>query len=195
MPGQSTAMGEQVADRDVGRRQLILQREAGIDVADSAVPRDLAVAHQTRDHGRGQRLGDRCELEDRICADGRRLADFTHAEAVEQDDLVAIHDGDREPGHEPLVDDLPCEFPELGQCCSDLLLGRRLGERRQRNEQRRNAGEQCPPDNRAAWINAQGHGLEITEGALPGAAEMGSRPTDATRGGRSRCGVRVFPLC
>ena len=169
-------MGEQVADRDVGRRKLILQREAGIDVADAAVPRDLAVAHQARDDGRGQRLGDRRKLEDRICSDGRRLADLTHAEAVEQDDLVAIDDGDREPGHELLVHDLPCEFLELGQRRGDLLLGRRLRERRQRNEQRRDAGKKRPPDNRAAWINAQGHGLEINRKRTSGSGQDGVSP-------------------
>ena len=59
---------------DVYGRKLILQREAGIDVADAAVPRDLAVAHQARDDGCRQRLGDRCKLEG--CADvhGGRFA-------------------------------------------------------------------------------------------------------------------------
>ena len=128
-------------------------------------------------------------------SDGRGLADLAHTEGVEQDDLVAIDDSDREPGHELFVHDLPGEFLELGQRGRDLLLGRRLRTRGQGNEQRRNASEQRPPDNRAAWINAQGHGVEVTESALPGAAEMGSRPTDATREGRSRCGVRVCPLC
>ena len=169
-------MGEQVADRDVGRRELILQREAGIDVADAAVPRDLAVAHQARDDGRGQRLGDRRKLEDRVDVHGRGLADLAHAEGVEQDDLVAIDDRDREPGHELLVHDLPCEFLELGQRGGDLLLGRRLRKRRQRNEQRRNAGKQHPPDNRAVSIRRARSWAGINRKRTSGSGQDGVSP-------------------
>jgi hypothetical protein len=42
---QAAAMGEQVTDRDGGARQLVVQGKAGIDVAEAAFPRDLAVAH------------------------------------------------------------------------------------------------------------------------------------------------------
>ena len=102
-----------------------------------------------------------------------------------------MDDGDREPGHELPVDDLPGEFLEPGQRRSDLLPGRSLRERRQRNEQCRDAGKKHPPDNRAAWINAKGHGLEISESALRERPRWGlallMRPAMAAPGVASVC--------
>src|SRR5215211_4522108 len=122
MARQSAAMGEQVADGDCCRRKLILKSKTGIDVADAAVPRDLAVAHQGRDDRRGQHLGHRGELEDGVDIDGFGLVSLTHAEGAEEDDFIAMDDGHREPGYELLVDDLRYEFLEFRQRGRDLLI-------------------------------------------------------------------------
>ena len=138
-------MGEQVADRDGRRRELILESKAGIDVADAAVPRDLAVAHQRRHDSRGQRLGERGELEHRVGVNGFGLANLANAEGAEKDDFIAMDDGDREPRYELSVDDLPRELLEFGQRRGDLLLGRGLRQGRQGNEHGRDTGKKGPP--------------------------------------------------
>src|SRR5262249_11752158 len=151
---QAAAMGEQVADRDGRCRKLVMKGEAGVDVADAAVPRDLAVAHQGRDDGRGQRLGERGQLEDGVDVDRLGLADLTRAEALEEGDVVAMDDGDRQAGYELLIDGLPRKFFEFGQGRRYLLPGRGLRECRQWDEQRCGAGEERPPD---GMLSLQGY--------------------------------------
>src|SRR5205814_2379072 len=95
--------------------------------------------------------------EDRVDVDGLGLAVLTHAEGTQEDDLIAIDDGDRETGHELLVDDLTRQFVELRQRRHDLFLGGGLRNGRQWNEQRRNTGKKGPADHQASLINAEEH--------------------------------------
>src|SRR5262249_9756709 len=94
----------------------------------------------------------RRELEDRVRGDELRLAGLAHTESVEQDDVVAVDDGDRKPGHELLVHDLVCELLELRQGCHDLLPSRHLCEGSQGSEQRRGPCEHGSPEHRTLLI-------------------------------------------
>jgi hypothetical protein len=105
------------------RRKLILQSKARIDVADTAVPRDLTIAHQRRHDSRGQRLGERGELEHSVGVNGFGPANLTNAECAEKGDFIAMDEGDREPRYELSVDDLPGELLEFKQRRGDFLLG------------------------------------------------------------------------
>jgi hypothetical protein len=102
-------------DRDTSKRSRGRRSDTRIAISGRRASgvRDLAVAHQRREDGRGQRLGDRGKLEHRVDVNGLGLACLAHAERVEEDDFIAMDDGDRKAGHELLVDDLPREFIEL----------------------------------------------------------------------------------
>ena len=141
---QATAMGEQVADRDFGRGIGVMQREARIDVADSRVPRQGAVTDEGSDHGRGNRLGERRQLEHSIGVDLRGAAGLPNAEAGEIEHLVAAHDGNRQAGN---IAPGNCQLRQRlqrRQRRDHLLAARRLGDGGRRQKQRNEDGaERC----------------------------------------------------
>src|SRR3546814_2117928 len=58
----------------------------------------LALVDQHRERGGGHRLAGRSGLEDRLCVDGRALAELAHAPAARQRRLAILDDRDRHAG-------------------------------------------------------------------------------------------------
>ena len=181
---QSAAMGEQVADRDLRRGIGLVQRKAGIDIADAGVPRQVTVTHERGNDGRGNRLGERRELKHRIGVDPFACARFPDAEACEIDHLVVLDDGDRQTGHLALGDGLLGERLQAGQRREHLLPGRRLGGGGSRQERCRENGAHCYTQHSTLPVTLSRHSpdepLEYREASiLPASREaMGCQTVD-----------------
>ena len=92
-------MAEEVADRHFMRHPGIVHLKARVVVDHAVVPTHDAVAHQGRHGRRGQRLGHRGQLENRIGVDQFRAAGGTHAKPLEVDDLILVDHDNRQPRH------------------------------------------------------------------------------------------------
>ena len=97
--GEAALVGEHVAHGDVGRRVRSAHLEPGDERRDPAVPPHQTATHQPG-HDRGShRFRHRRELKDGVARHRRGLAQPADAESLEVHDLVARHDGDRQPGN------------------------------------------------------------------------------------------------
>ena len=130
---QPAAVAEHVAQGDLPRHPRVLHGELRIVPDDRIVPRHLCVADQRRHHGRGDRLRHRRQLEHGVVVDRLALARLPHAEALERDDALAMHDGERQAGHAGLLQGLAYEVVERRERGLDPLRRGGRGRLRQRD--------------------------------------------------------------
>jgi len=99
--GQAAAVGERVADRELGAGVWVVEAEAGQVVGDVCVPAHFSVADEHRDDGRRERLGARADLEERVIVDRCRIAECADAVALGIEHGVVSDDGDADARHVP----------------------------------------------------------------------------------------------
>ena len=138
--GQAAAVGEQVGQGDVAADPGALEGEPRVvHRATGSSQDDGLVPDRPGDHGRGQRLGHRGELEHRVRVHRRRLAHAAYAEPPQVDDAVPVDHTERHPGHTGLghgVVDHPVEPAERGVDLGGGEQWRRLRRRRGRERRR-----------------------------------------------------------
>ena len=121
MARQAAAMGEQVADRDLGRASSSWRAKPG------SMSR-MRLSHATLpslDQRRTMVADSGLEIEASWNTVSRSTGsgfDLPHAEGLEEDDFVPMNDGDREAGHHLPVDDLPREASSLGSAAATFCL-------------------------------------------------------------------------
>jgi hypothetical protein len=91
---ETTAVAEEIADRDLAGDQRIVQLELRHVAEDRIVPRNLAVLHQQTHRRRGERLRARTDAEEGVGVDLATLLEVAHTEAFGEDHLLVLDYGD-----------------------------------------------------------------------------------------------------
>ena len=138
--GQAAAVGEQVGQGHVAADPGALEGEPRVVRAHGVVPGDGLVPDRAGDHGRGQRLGHRRELEHRVRVHRRRLAHAAYAEPPEVDDAVPVDHAERHPGHTGLRHGVVDHAVEPAERGVDLGGGEQWGRLRGRRGRERRGG-------------------------------------------------------
>ncbi len=146
MVRQAGTVGEQIGDGDVLRHPRVRQREPGQVLHHRRVPGDRAGADLMGDHGGGERLRQRGDLEHGVGVDLCRLTILAHAEALGIDGGAVLHHGDRHAGNAGLAHDVAGERIEPVERLLELARRHRhhreLGWRRQIFGERRGSEQE-----------------------------------------------------
>jgi hypothetical protein len=138
---EAAAMDEQVADRHLPGHPRIVHPEFGHMIDDLVVPLDPAAIYQDGKGRDGEGLAGRSDLEDRVGIDPPRAAEPGHSEAARHGRSAVLDDRDRRSGRaEAFAQALD----------SPLEIGRRIGQRGGRKQEKQEAEEQMRGFNASA---------------------------------------------